>query len=87
MIYRITLRKRAVKALEKINEPYYSNIKQTIYSLAHNPRPQGCKKLKGRDATESESPITVLSMIFLMTFCWWMSLTLDTGKIYMNDPQ
>jgi len=49
MAYRITLRKRAVKALEKIDEPYYSNIKRAIYSLADNPRPQGCKKLKGRD--------------------------------------
>ena len=48
MVYRVTLKKRAVKALEEINEPYYSNIKQAIYSLAHNPRPQGYKKLKGR---------------------------------------
>ena len=37
------------KALEKINEPYYSNIKEAIYSLADNPRPKGYKKLKGRD--------------------------------------
>ena len=49
MAYQITLRKRAVKALEKINEPYYTSIKQAIYSLADNPRPQGYKKLKGRD--------------------------------------
>jgi mRNA interferase RelE/StbE len=49
MAYRVTLKKRAIKALEKINEPYYSSIKQVIYSLANNPRPSGCKKLKGRD--------------------------------------
>ena len=49
MTYRVTLRKRALKALEKINEPYYTGIKQAIYSLADNPRPQGCKKLKNRD--------------------------------------
>ena len=49
MAYCITLKKQAIKALEKINEPYYSNIKDAIYSLADNPRPQGCKKLKGRD--------------------------------------
>ena len=49
MVYQVTLRKRAVKALEKINEPYYTALKQAIYSLAHNPRPQGYKKLKGRD--------------------------------------
>lgn len=49
MVYQITLRKEAVKTLEKINEPYYTAIKRAIYSLSHNPRPQGCKKLKGRD--------------------------------------
>ena len=49
MAYNVTLKKRAIKALEKINEPYYSNVKPTIYSLADNPRPAGHKKLKGRD--------------------------------------
>jgi len=49
MAYKVTLKKRAIKALEKINEPYYSNIKEVIYSLADNPRPKGYKKLKGRD--------------------------------------
>jgi mRNA interferase RelE/StbE len=49
MVYQVTLKKRAIKALEKINEPYYSNIKETIYSLADNPRPIGYIKLKGRE--------------------------------------
>jgi len=49
MPYQITIKKRAVKALKKVNEPYYSNIKEAIYQLADNPRPKGCKKLKGRD--------------------------------------
>jgi mRNA interferase RelE/StbE len=49
MAYSVTLKKRAIKALEKINEPYYSSIKETIYCLAVNPRPTGCKRLKGRD--------------------------------------
>ncbi|MEY2938466.1 MAG: hypothetical protein RL062_1055 [Bacteroidota bacterium] len=49
MAYSVTLKKRAIKALEKINEPYYSSIKEAIYSLAVNPRPTGCKRLKGRD--------------------------------------
>lgn len=43
------LKERAIKALEKINEPYYSNIKKAIYGLAHDPRPEGYKKLKGRN--------------------------------------
>ncbi len=50
MPYKVTLKKRAVKALTKINEPYYSSIKEAIYGLAHDPRPNGCKKLKGPDA-------------------------------------
>lgn len=49
MTYTVTLKKRAIQALEKINEPYYSGIKKAIYNLAENPRPQGYKKLKGRD--------------------------------------
>jgi mRNA interferase RelE/StbE len=49
MAYKVTLKKRAVKALVKINEPYYSNIKEAIYSLANNPRPTGYIKLKGRN--------------------------------------
>lgn len=50
MPYNVTLKKRAIKALTKINEPYFSNIKEAIYDLSNDPRPNGCKKLKGRDA-------------------------------------
>ncbi len=49
MAYQVTLTKRAVKSLQNINEPYYSNIKKAIYSLADNPRPSGYKKLKGKN--------------------------------------
>lgn len=38
-----------MKALEKITEPHFSNIKEAVYSLANNPRPNGYIKLKGRD--------------------------------------
>lgn len=50
MAYKVTIRKRAMSALEKINEPYYSSLRTAIYALAENPRPIGCKKLKGRTA-------------------------------------
>ncbi|MDO5523987.1 MAG: type II toxin-antitoxin system RelE/ParE family toxin [Bacteroidia bacterium] len=50
MVYKITINRRAIKTLEKINEPAYSAIKRAIYELANNPRPQGYKKLKGRMA-------------------------------------
>ena len=49
MAYSLNFSKQALKELEKINEPYYSNIKQAIANLTENPRPQGYKKLKGRD--------------------------------------
>ncbi|WP_211226533.1 type II toxin-antitoxin system RelE family toxin [Pedobacter glucosidilyticus] len=49
MAYQVNLKKSVIKALERINEPYYSNIKEAIYSLADNPRPTEYKKLKGRD--------------------------------------
>ncbi|MBI2966735.1 MAG: type II toxin-antitoxin system RelE/ParE family toxin [Bacteroidetes bacterium] len=48
MRYKVTIGKKAIKALEKINEPDYSKIKTTIYSLTDNPRPQGYIKLKNR---------------------------------------
>ncbi len=50
MAYQISLTKRTIKALEKIPDPNYSEIKKAIYSLADNPRPQGYLKLKGRNA-------------------------------------
>ena len=49
MPFNITFKKKAIKALIKINEPYYSAIKTAIYDLADNPRPNGYIKLKGRD--------------------------------------
>ncbi len=48
--YKVRLERRAQKKLARVSEPYYSNIKTAILDLAKNPRPQGCKKLKGRDA-------------------------------------
>lgn len=48
-MYKLRIEKAVQKALEKINEPYYSKIKTAILNLANNPRPQGYKKLKGRD--------------------------------------
>ena len=49
MAYQLTIKKKAIQALEKINDPDYSKIKSAIYSLADDPRPHGYKKLKGRD--------------------------------------
>lgn len=49
MIYSLNFSKKALKELEKINDPFYSSIKEAISDLTDDPRPQGYKKLKGRD--------------------------------------
>ncbi len=43
MTYKIAIKKAAIIALEKINDPFYSNIKNAIYNLADDPRPAGYK--------------------------------------------
>jgi len=48
MSYHVNLQKKAIKALIKINEPHYSNLKSAIYNLAEDPRPNGYIKLKDR---------------------------------------
>jgi len=48
MIFSINFSKKALKNLEKIHEPYYSTIKLAVYELVKEPKPFGCKKLKGR---------------------------------------
>lgn len=47
-MYELLYKKKAIKALAKINDPYYSAIIQAIDELAENPRPHGYKKLTGR---------------------------------------
>ncbi|WP_205623611.1 type II toxin-antitoxin system RelE family toxin [Anditalea andensis] len=48
-MYKVRVERKAQKKLAKIPEPYYSNIKTAILDLGNDPRPKGCKKLKGRD--------------------------------------
>ena len=47
-MYELKYKKKAIKALARINEPYYSAIIKAIDELAENPRPHGYKKLTGR---------------------------------------
>ncbi len=49
MVYTLNFSKQALKELERVNEPFYSNIKSSIISLTENPRPNGYKKLKSRN--------------------------------------
>ena len=48
-MYKVRIEKSVQKTLEKINDPFYSKIKNAILKLAENPRPEGYKNLKGRD--------------------------------------
>jgi mRNA interferase RelE/StbE len=48
MTYKISIFRRAQKQLAKIPSSDYKKVKQAILNLAHDPRPEGSKKLKGR---------------------------------------
>jgi len=48
-MYELQYKKKAIKALVKINDPYYTAIIEAIDALAENPRPHGYKKLTGRN--------------------------------------
>ena len=47
--YQVNLKKSVVKDLEKLPDIVLKRIQKTILALSSNPRPDGCKKLKGRD--------------------------------------
>ena len=48
MAYRIEFEKRAFKELSKLPKQIQKKIFDAIKSLANDPRPSGCKKLKDR---------------------------------------
>lgn len=47
--YTVVLSKKAQKQLDKISDNIAAPIFTVIAALEKYPRPQGCKKLKGRD--------------------------------------
>ncbi|QHS56019.1 type II toxin-antitoxin system RelE/ParE family toxin [Mucilaginibacter sp. 14171R-50] len=49
-VYNIAISKSAQKQLNKLQEDIADRIIESIYELANDPRPTGCKKLKGREA-------------------------------------
>lgn len=49
MTYEIVFSKAAIKSLQRIPEPDYSNVLKTINGLAINPHPHGSIKLHGRN--------------------------------------
>jgi len=50
MTYTVLIERFAQKQLMRLNIEDIHDIKQAIASLANNPRPVGCKKLKGEPA-------------------------------------
>lgn len=53
--YRVQILPAALRALEKIPEPYQTQIRNKIDALAINPRPQGSKHLKGSEFLRERS--------------------------------
>jgi mRNA interferase RelE/StbE len=49
MPYQILLTKTATKQLDKLPNNIAENLLDFIQTLENDPRPNGCKKLKGRD--------------------------------------
>jgi mRNA interferase RelE/StbE len=48
--YTILLSRKARRILDSLSDQIVASIHSAIVSLEKNPRPVGCKKLKGRDA-------------------------------------
>jgi mRNA interferase RelE/StbE len=48
MSYQVKIDKKVLKRLEKIAEPFYKSLKDSILELGNEPRPNGSIKLKGR---------------------------------------
>lgn len=50
MTYTISIKRSAQKSLGKISQNHRGLIVDKVRTLSENPRPQGSKKLSGRDA-------------------------------------
>lgn len=48
-MYKVSVKKSAVKALTKLPKPVVNRLVTAIRKLAGEPRPTGCKKLQGQD--------------------------------------
>ena len=50
MNYFLRILPAAEKQLSRLDSPFYESVKRKISSLVDNPRPPGCRKLKGYEA-------------------------------------
>ncbi len=49
MTYTVLIRRKAQKQLDGIQEEYRERIIGAVFALAEEPRPSGCRKLRGRE--------------------------------------
>ena len=49
MSHRLLILPRAERQLAKLPADHFSRLRDAIHALAGEPRPAGCRKLKGRD--------------------------------------
>jgi mRNA interferase RelE/StbE len=49
MTYSVSLLRRAQKELADLPEDSYARVRDAVQALVEEPRPSGCKKLKGRE--------------------------------------
>jgi len=49
-MYQVVVSNKAEKILSKLPSSVYSRMASALKNLSANPRPAGCKKLKGRNA-------------------------------------
>ena len=49
MNYRVFILPSAQKELERLPQATFERVRNAVLTLAHDPRPPGCSKLKGRE--------------------------------------
>ena len=49
MVYRVQIRRRAQKQLNRIQEEHRERIIEAVYALSKDPRPHNSRKLEGRE--------------------------------------
>ena len=66
--YTLTVTRTARKQLDKLSDRVANSLIEAIHGLASNPRPTGCKKLKGRNGYRIRKA-TLESYMISMTMC------------------
>ena len=46
--FSVEIKKSAQREMDALSEPMFTRTDKQIVALVHNPRPQGCRKLRGQ---------------------------------------